>query len=54
MGKGKRIFTFSMLAHMLIFAGCQFGTVEIEYVFPDGFRGAALIREKQTDGIAPL
>lgn len=37
----------------LLFASCQLGKMQIEYVFPEGFRGPAVIRENQQNGIQP-
>jgi len=41
----NRVFTFLLLSQLLHLAGCQLGKIQIDYVFPDGFRGAAVIRE---------
>jgi hypothetical protein len=47
-----RILIFSLFVQIALVVGCQLAHVEIEYVFPDGFRGGAVIRENQPDGVA--
>jgi hypothetical protein len=49
----NRVFAFLLFSQVLHLAGCQLGKVQIDYVFPDGFRGAAVIREHQPNGISP-
>jgi hypothetical protein len=36
---------------LLLFSACSSGKLDIEYVFPDGFRGGAVIRENRPNGI---
>jgi hypothetical protein len=44
--------TIVLLAFMLLNQACQSGKLQVEYVFPDGFKGPVVIREHQPDGIA--
>lgn len=37
---------------LLMFSGCTGRSVNIEYIFPDGFRGGAVVRENRPDGIS--
>jgi len=40
-----------LLAFLVLFVGCIRGYITVEYVFPDGFRGPAVIRVRQPDGV---
>jgi hypothetical protein len=40
-----------LLASIILYVGCLRGYITVEYVFPDGFRGPAIIRERQPDGV---
>lgn len=44
------IVTLVLSAGLLLNQGCSSGHLEVEFVFPDGFRGPAVIRENQSDG----
>jgi hypothetical protein len=43
--------TFVSMANLLLMYGCSRNATTVEYVFPDGFRGAAVIRENQPGGV---
>ena len=44
------ILVVGLIGPLLAYQACQAGNLQLEYVFPDGFRGLALIRENQNDG----
>lgn len=52
MSEKPRSFAFALIGLLVVASGCT-RTIEIEYVFPNGFRGAAVIRENQPNGIPP-
>src|SRR6266498_1355319 len=43
--------TIVLLMAVFCVYACQLGSMKISYVFPDQFRGPAVIRENQPDGI---
>ena len=50
MCKGN-LFLVLLLGSMILLTGCIRGYITVEYVFPEGFRGPAVIRVRQPSGI---
>ena len=51
MSKKQLVIAIALLSELFLTTGCRSGKIQIEYIFPDGFRGAAVIRENQAAGI---
>lgn len=51
MPTNRFIVIVTLFAELCFNQACHSGKRQIEYVFPDGFRGPAVIRENQKDGI---
>ena len=48
----NRLFvTLILFGELLFNQGCRYGTLQIQYIFPDGFKGPAVIRVNQNGGI---
>lgn len=51
MFKKRRIFAVLLLAQMVFYVGCIRGYITVEYIFPNGFQGPAVIRVRQSAGV---